>query len=86
MKTPDDREVPEGREWLQRMRARVLDPCCAATDQFVLRDSKTIERLDRFGTVLSLVDRLSSCFWGCHKGDHTAEYLVGRACGSASGA
>jgi hypothetical protein len=83
---PEDLEVPEGREWLLRLQTRILGPCCVATDDFLLRNPQTLEVLDRFGTVMSLLDRLSSCFWRCHKGDHTAEYLVGRACGSASAA
>ncbi|WP_143032408.1 hypothetical protein [Nitrosomonas sp. Nm33] len=30
------------------------------------------------------MDRLSSCYWGCHQGDHLKEYLIGRACTSTS--
>jgi hypothetical protein len=37
------------------------------------------------GTVLSLTDRLASCWWGCQGGDHMLEYLVGRSAASARG-
>lgn len=35
------------------------------------------------GTVLSLLDRAASCFWGCRRGDHIVEYLAGRVCTSS---
>jgi hypothetical protein len=35
--------------------------------------------LERIGTVLSLLDRLGSCWYGCNGGDHLIEYLCGRA-------
>jgi hypothetical protein len=34
--------------------------------------------LVNLGTLLSFVDRMSSCFWGCSGGDHVVEYLAGR--------
>lgn len=34
------------------------------------------------GTNLAVVDALSSCWWGCHGGDHVVEHLLGRAVGS----
>ncbi len=36
--------------------------------------------LEHLGTVLSLLDRVASCFWGCRGGDHLVEYLAGRVC------
>jgi hypothetical protein len=42
--------------------------------------------LRELGTVLSLLDRVSSCFWGCRGGDHVIEYLVGRAASSGRAA
>ena len=40
---------------------------------------KAPQCIRELGTVLSLLDRLASCFWGCSKGDHVIEYLAGRA-------
>jgi hypothetical protein len=34
--------------------------------------------LAEIGTILSLLDRMASCWWGCKKGDHLVEYLCGR--------
>jgi hypothetical protein len=31
---------------------------------------------DKLGTMLSLMDRLGSCWWGCGHGDHTVQYSV----------
>jgi hypothetical protein len=33
-----------------------------------------------FGTVLSLLENVASCFWGCRGGDHLIENLAGRVC------
>ncbi|MEU6398594.1 hypothetical protein ABZ867_16690 [Streptomyces cinnamoneus] len=38
------------------------------------------------GTLLSLLDRTSSCYWGCQGGDHAVEYLTGGVCNSARAA
>ncbi|MFI1455959.1 hypothetical protein [Streptomyces roseus] len=38
------------------------------------------------GTLLSLLDRASSCYWGCQGGDHAVEYLTGGVCNSARAA
>lgn len=40
----------------------------------------------RLGTVLSLLYRTASCFWGCHGKEHVFEYLAGRTCTSAHSA
>jgi len=41
---------------------------------------KTIENL---GTVLSLLDRVGSCYWGCAGGDHVPEYVTARCASTA---
>jgi hypothetical protein len=79
-----DPEIPEGLEFFRRLQAGVVGPCLASTDCFLEGDSRTSRVVDHLGTVLSLLDRLSSCFWGCHHGDHLKEYLLGRACTSTS--
>ena len=35
--------------------------------------------MKHIGTMLSLLDRMASCWWGCKKGDHRIERLCGRA-------
>jgi hypothetical protein len=39
--------------------------------------------MNELGTVLSLMDRLGSCWWGCTKGDHTVQYAVAASVGNA---
>jgi len=86
MMTELDPEIPVGRDWLDRLHVRIIEPCVSATHQFLDRDSRAAQQVDRLGTVLSLIDRFSSCYWGCHHEDHLKEYLVGRACTSTSAA
>ncbi len=38
------------------------------------------------GTVMSLLDRMASCWWVCQGGDHRVEYLCGRAVTNARSA
>lgn len=42
-----------------------------------------LETLTKLGTALSFLDRLASCFWGCHGREHIIERLVGRCVSSA---
>jgi hypothetical protein len=81
-----DPGIPEGYEFLLLLEAKVFGPCVDATDRLLERDSRTAHQVSCLGTLLSLMDRLSSCYWGCHAGDHLKEYLVGRACTSSSAA
>lgn len=56
------------------------DECEAHTDQQLrVAGKKAPETLRQTGTVLSLLDRAASCYWGCAGGDHAVEYLAGRA-------
>ena len=83
---PIDSEIAEGSEFLRLLQAQILEPCVASTERFVAHDSTASEQVKHLGTILSLLDRLSCCYWGCHKGDHLQEYLLGRACTSTSAA
>ena len=47
---------------------------------------KAPECFSRLGTVLSLLYRLGSCWWGCRGDDHAVEYVIARAASSARGA
>jgi hypothetical protein len=38
---------------------------------------------DKLGSLLSLMDRLGSCWWGCSGGDHTVAYTVAASVGNA---
>jgi hypothetical protein len=41
------------------------------------RDRSTLIQI---GTLLSILDRAGSCYWGCNGGDHTLQYLIVRGC------
>lgn len=63
------------------------DKCEALTDENLPTfGKKAPDVLIELGTVASLLDRVASCWWGCSKGDHAAEYLVGRATTLLNGA
>lgn len=70
----------EGADFLRA----VLDftaKCEEQSDQCLTRDMN-----EQLGTLLSLLDRASSCWWGCRGDVHTAEHLIGRCCSYAMGA
>lgn len=78
-----EQALPEGLEflkliWYQEGR------CEDETDrQIPDMGIKAPQCLTNLGTVLSLLDRAASCFWGCPGSDHTIEYLTGRVYSSA---
>ena len=75
----DGKEIPEGLEFL-RFVWKQEDECESATDEALPKMGERAPQCFReLGTVLSLLDRLASCFWECSKGDHVVEHLVGRA-------
>jgi len=82
-KRPTDDEYPEGGDFLRLVR-RLADACARHTDDRVLHMGKKAPRtLEQLGTVLSILERVGSCWWGCRGGDHVPEYLVARCCSSA---
>jgi hypothetical protein len=73
-------EVPEGKNFLDIIFS-FAQHCEARSDQ-----SLKSPMCEQFGTLLSLLDRAGSCWWGCHGGDHALEHLVGRCCSYSVGA
>ena len=71
-------DVPEGVEFLKLVR-RLENKCDRKTSARRPRMGKRApECYERLGTILSILDRESSCFWECNGGDHIIEYLCGR--------
>ena len=71
-------EAPEGLSFLREI-WRQEDECEATTDNELPNwGTKAPACLMQTGTVLSLVDRMASCWWACDQGDHTIQYLCGR--------
>ncbi len=74
---------PEGLDFFKLI-SRHEDACEARTASILPRLGKLAPLcFENLGTVLSLLDRAASCFWGCRRGDHVVEYLVGRVCTSS---
>ena len=72
-------EPPEGVEFLKLTRKQE-NQCEAETDSRIPdMGTKAPAAFEGIGTVLSLLDRMASCFWRCGGGDHDIEYLCGRA-------
>ena len=60
------------------------DKCQAETDDLIPNlGVKAPACLEQIGTVLSLLDRMASCWWDCRGDDHLVEYLCGRVVSNA---
>ena len=81
-----DKHVPEGMEFLQLI-WEMEDKLEKESDE---RLPDLGERapacLREIGTMLSLLDRLASCWWTCNGGSHEIEYLCGRITSNARAA
>jgi hypothetical protein len=74
---------PQGLDFLKLV-ADQEDACEALSRERLLGLGKKAPLcFEHLGTVLSLLDRVASCFWVCRGGDHLVEYLAGRVCSSA---
>ncbi len=84
---PQDENVPEGVDFLHGV-IRFCSECERLTDKylFTAKEQGSIQTHHYLGTVISLLDRASSCFWGCKGGDHKIEYIIGRCCNYGIGA
>lgn len=73
--------IPEGFEFF-RATSRIVANCDHETDEYLQSEFRrgSITTHDHLGTLVSLLDRASSCWWGCHGGDHAGEYILGRCC------
>ena len=78
--------IPETLEFLELV-WKQEDECEIDTDKLILNLGKRVSAcLVNMGTVLSLLDRMASCWWACHGGDHVIEYLCGRVASNARAA
>ena len=79
----DEVDLPIGDDFLDLVRT-LEGQCESQTDEAIpMLGVKTPSTYRNLGNVLSLLDRLGSCFWGCQKGDHSVEYLAARAASHA---
>ena len=79
----EDERFPIGLNYIAAS-AKHQDRCEIQSRRVLLNQlPKTLETTVRLGSVLSLGDRLASCYWGCHGKEHVVEYLVGRTVSNA---
>lgn len=82
MEDSSENKIPVGLDFL-RFVAEMEDTCERITDEQLSRMGlKTPKCVEKLGTVLSLVDRVGSCFWHC-PGEgydaHVIQYIAARA-------
>ncbi len=78
--------IPEGSAFLHLVWHQE-DDCEVETDkEFNKLGNKAPACLEQIGTVLSLADRMASCWWKCRGGDHVIEYMCGRVTSNARAA
>src|SRR5262245_48629772 len=76
--TESDTSVPEGAAFLKLVWDQE-DACQRETDtRLPGMGNRAPACFEQIGTVLSLLDRMASCWWACQGGDHIVEYLCGR--------
>lgn len=77
---------PEGSDF-HTVSARQQDECAVKSRGQLGRLTQAVQNTyENLGTLPSLLDRLASCFWGCHGKEHVLEYLVGRSVSSSRAA
>lgn len=75
---------PPTRKAFIRLITNQEDACLRFSDRQLSRlGDKAPITFSHLGAVLSLLDRMSACYWRCNGGDHLAERLAGRCCSSA---
>jgi hypothetical protein len=75
-RVPED-QIPEGLKFLELAEAASGRVSVKAMED-LLGSAYLKETLTKMGTLLSLLDRLSTCWWGCTGGGHTMHYLLVR--------
>ena len=83
---PGNPKIPIGTDFLDLLRQQERS-CEASFDNWLPHAGKKApQTIETLGTVLSYLDRIASCWWGCDGGDHQQERLVGRAASNARAA
>src|SRR5688500_5798090 len=83
---PELRPLPPGRGYLVARADRETE-CVAATDAFFPTAGEKAPALyARLGDAMGALDGIASCYWGCRRGDHAIEYLLGRGSSATSAA
>ena len=75
----DINEFPIGNSFIKFGKS-IEDRCEVETESRIWEmGNKAPECYEGVGTVLSYLDRMGSCHWGCHGNDHSIQYLCGVA-------
>jgi uncharacterized caspase-like protein len=73
-----EKDLPKGMDFLQLMRSLEHRSTEDTWKALPTLGKKLPVAVKAMGTVLSYLDRIASCFWGCSHDDHRLQYLVGR--------
>jgi hypothetical protein len=73
-----EKAIPKGMDFLKLMRSLEERSVEATWKSLPKLGKKLPVAVRSMGTVLSYLDRIASCFWGCSHDDHRLQYLVGR--------
>jgi hypothetical protein len=78
-----DARIPLGIEFLNVLRGSATRVRGTAWPDLITSD-RSKDTLENIGTLLSLLDRLGSCWWECSGGPHLLHYLVIRGCSTTA--
>jgi hypothetical protein len=79
-------QAPVGLAYLKLSEESALG-CYRDTDRAIEQYGQSLNaHLHALGTMLSFLDRLALCAWGCSRGDHVLEYITGRVVGYSQSA
>ena len=82
----EELHLPLGGDFLKVVRDQERR-CAERFDEWLPQAGvKAPQTMDALGTAFSYLDRIASCWWGCRRGTHTEERLVGRVASNARAA
>jgi hypothetical protein len=73
-----EKDLPKGLDFLQLIRGLERISVEDTWRALPTLGKKLPAAVEAMGTVLSYLDRIASCFYGCSHDDHRVQYLVGR--------
>src|SRR5436853_7570679 len=82
-KKRDDLENLTGVPFLERIAAYEVECATTTLKELPKLGEKAPVCYEVLGMTLALLDCAAGCYWGCARGDHRLEYLVGRSANSA---
>src|SRR4051794_36857888 len=71
-------EFPVGQEFLT-LTQEIADASSKGADKFCAEAGERLpQTMEAAGTILSFLYRFACCYYGCRRGDHQIEWLIGK--------